>query len=63
MSAIKVITDVDELETMTEGTDPTVYVEYDGTFRRASPAQVREGIHLGGLVVSGGQLCIEIEEE
>ena len=62
-SEIKDITQIDEINTRLPEADTTVYVEHGGLFRRAAPGFAREGIGLGGLVVSNGMVCVELDEE
>lgn len=62
-SEIRDIVQVNLLTELEEDTETNVYVEHGGNFRRAAPEIAREGIGLGGLVVSNGMVCVELDEE
>jgi hypothetical protein len=62
MSTIKQITEVAIVEEVEESAEPTIYVENEGTFRRARGRQARKVIGLDGIVVTDGLLCVELDE-
>ena len=62
-ATIKKITEVEIVDSVDPDTGPGIYVEVDGKFRRAKNENAREAVGLGGIVVSDGMLCVEMEGE
>lgn len=61
-TTIKKITEVEVAASVDPATDPAIYIENNGAFRRAKGNNAREAIGLGGIVVSNGMLCVEVDE-
>lgn len=60
-ATIKKITEVEIVSAVSSETNPGIYIETNGAFRRAKGSNAREAVGLGGLVVSDGMLCMEME--
>lgn len=60
-ATIKKITEVAVADSVSSESSPAIYIESGGTFRRAKGTNAREAVGLGGLVVTDGMLCMEME--
>lgn len=58
----KKITEIEVSRFVDPETDPAIYIENNGVFQRAKGNFAREAVGLGGIVVSEGMLCVEMEE-
>lgn len=56
---MKKITEVEKTESYSES--GTLYVEVNGEFRRATVAQVKDAMQLGGITVQNGMFCVTYE--